>query len=107
MKGYPPEPIERGLRGILAELDPRHPLHSQLGRRRGHRPRPVPGHAAPFTSRRAPPPKLTSELGMPNIVTMDSLRQMMPEEARWPQGDVWGMHDFSLAARSAARRSAK
>jgi len=20
----------------------------------------------------------------------------MPEEARWPQGDVWGMHDFSL-----------
>ncbi len=33
---------------------------------------------------------------MPNIVTMDSLRLMMPEAARWPQGDVWGMHDFSL-----------
>ena len=21
---------------------------------------------------------------------------MMPEAAMWPQGDVWGIHDFSL-----------
>ena len=39
--------------------------------------------------------KLHSELGMPNIVTIDSLQQMMPEEAMWPQGNVWGMHDFT------------
>jgi hypothetical protein len=29
------------------------------------------------------------------VVTLDSLKQMMPEEARWPQGDVWGIHDFT------------
>jgi hypothetical protein len=29
------------------------------------------------------------------VVTFDSLKQMMPEEAMWPQGDVWGIHDFT------------
>ena len=33
--------------------------------------------------------------------------QMMPERSMWPQGDVWGMHDFTPArARRAAHRSA-
>jgi hypothetical protein len=41
-------------------------------------------------------PKLHSELGMPNIVTMDSLKQMMPPEDLWPPNDDWGMHDFTL-----------
>jgi hypothetical protein len=39
--------------------------------------------------------KLHSELGMANIVSMDSLRQMMPVEDQWPQGAVWGLHDFT------------
>jgi hypothetical protein len=37
-----------------------------------------------------------SELGMPDIPTFDSLRAMMPEEDRWPQDDVWALHDFVL-----------
>ncbi len=32
---------------------------------------------------------------MPNIVTLDSLKQMMPEADQWPQGEDWGMHDFT------------
>jgi hypothetical protein len=95
-EGYPPEPIERGLRGILAELEPAiHYIPSSADDV-------VTGHgpywAMPpsFYFKERATTKLSSELGMPNIVTMDSLRQMMPEEARWPQGDVWGMHDFSL-----------
>jgi hypothetical protein len=40
-------------------------------------------------------PKLHSELGMANIVSLDSLRQMMPEADQWPQGQVWGLHDFT------------
>jgi hypothetical protein len=32
---------------------------------------------------------------MPNIMTLDSIKQAMPEAALWPQGDVWGMHDFT------------
>jgi hypothetical protein len=40
-------------------------------------------------------PKLHSELGMANIVSLDSLRQMMPAADQWPQGAVWGLHDFT------------
>jgi hypothetical protein len=40
--------------------------------------------------------KLHSELGMPNIVTLDSLRAMMPEADLWPQGRMWGLHDFTM-----------
>ncbi len=39
--------------------------------------------------------KLHSELGAPNVPTLASIRQMIPEEALWPQGDVWGIHDFT------------
>jgi hypothetical protein len=35
---------------------------------------------------------------MPNIVTIDSLRQMMPESALWPRGLDWGLHDFNLTS---------
>jgi hypothetical protein len=40
--------------------------------------------------------KLHTELGMPAIPTLDSLRQMMPEDALWPPGLDWGLHDFNL-----------
>jgi hypothetical protein len=35
---------------------------------------------------------------MPNIVTYDSLRMMMPESSLWPQGLDWGLHDFNLTS---------
>lgn len=39
--------------------------------------------------------RLHSELGMPNVVTYESLRLMMPEDSTlWPQGRMWGIHDF-------------
>jgi hypothetical protein len=47
-----------------------------------------------FTERATP--KIHSEMGMPNIVTMASLRAMMPEDALWPLGRMYGLHDFSL-----------
>jgi hypothetical protein len=40
--------------------------------------------------------KLHSEMGMPNIPPVESVRAMMPESALWPQGLVWGLHDFCL-----------
>jgi hypothetical protein len=43
-------------------------------------------------------PKLHSELGMPNIPTLESLRLMMPAEALWPPGLEWGLHDFNLTS---------
>jgi hypothetical protein len=50
--------------------------------------------------------RLHSELGMANIVSLDSLRQMMPAADQWPQGPVWGLHDFTTrgAVRGGALR---
>ena len=95
-EGYPPKALDDGMKKTVAELHPG--LHY------------IPHSAAVVVSgggpyRAMPPkfyfqyratPKLHSELGMPNIVTLDSLRAMMPEKAMWPQGAVWGLHDFCL-----------
>jgi len=35
-----------------------------------------------------------SELGMPTVPPIESMRKMMPEEDLWPISDMWGMHDF-------------
>jgi len=40
--------------------------------------------------------KLHSEIGMPSIVSMQSLRRMLPDSSMWPMGDAWGLHDFCL-----------
>jgi hypothetical protein len=36
------------------------------------------------------------------VVTLDSLKQMMPEAGRWPLGDLWGMHDFTITGAQGA-----
>jgi hypothetical protein len=41
-------------------------------------------------------PKIHSEMGMPNIMTIDSLRAIMPEPSLWPIGRMYGIHDFAL-----------
>ncbi len=95
-EGDPPPAIEAGLMELTARLDPG--LHYIPGSSFG-----VVSGGGPYHARSAEfyfavraTPKLHSELGMPNIVTMDSLKQMMPEEDWWPQNDDWGMHDFTL-----------
>jgi hypothetical protein len=35
-----------------------------------------------------------TELGMPCVPPIESMRKMMPEEDLWPISDMWGMHDF-------------
>ena len=95
-EGYPPKPIDDGIREALASLHPGlHYISSSADDVvSGH----GPYQAMPvkfYFSDRAPS-KFHSEMGMPNIVTMDSLRLMMPESAMWPQGRVWGLHDFCL-----------
>ena len=94
-EGYPPKPLEEGIRKLLADLHPDvHYISSSADDVvSGH----GPYRAMPVKSYfdRAPA-KFHSEMGMPNIPTLDSLKLMMPEPAMWPQGDVWGIHDFSL-----------
>jgi Exo-beta-D-glucosaminidase Ig-fold domain/F5/8 type C domain/Glycosyl hydrolases family 2/Glycosyl hydrolases family 2, sugar binding domain/TAT (twin-arginine translocation) pathway signal sequence len=92
---FPPAPLDKGIRELLKELHP--DLHyigsSADGPVSGH----GPYHAldAPFYFQTADT-KLHSELGAPNIPTLDSVKAMMPESAMWPQGLDWGLHDFTL-----------
>ena len=95
-EGFPPAPLEEGIRRVLADLHPGiHYIPSSADLTvSGH----GPYRAMPlkfYFAERATT-KLHSELGMPNIVSIDSLRAFMPESAMWPQGRMWGLHDFSL-----------
>jgi hypothetical protein len=95
-EGYPPKPLDDGIRRLLAELHPGlHYISSSADDVvSGHGPyRAMP--VKHYFEQRATP-KFHSEMGMPNPVTFESLRQMMPEDAFWPQGAVWGLHDFCL-----------
>ena len=94
-EGNPPQPLNDGLRGQVDTLDRGIvyiPNSAQGGVSGGGPYRTVPPKQY-FQTRATT--KLHSELGMPNIPPLDSVKQMMPESAMWPQGDVWGIHDFT------------
>jgi hypothetical protein len=95
-EGDPPKPIDDGIRLILAELQPEihYISNSAFGVVSGGGPYSAQMPEYYFKNRATP--KLHSELGMPNIVTFDSLRLMMPESSLWPRGLDWGIHDFNL-----------
>jgi beta-galactosidase/beta-glucuronidase len=95
-EGNPPQPLDDGLKEILARLHPgmRYFSSSSFGVVSGGGPYEAKPVKYYFEERATP--KLHSEVGMPNIVTLDSLKQMMPEQDLWPQSDDWGMHDFTL-----------
>jgi Exo-beta-D-glucosaminidase Ig-fold domain/Glycosyl hydrolase 2 galactose-binding domain-like/NedA-like, galactose-binding domain/Glycosyl hydrolases family 2 len=105
-EGDPPPTLERGIRSILADLDAdiHYIPHSANGPVSGGGP--YWAEAPRFYFEQRATPKLHSELGMPNIVNFESLQQMMPKAALWPQGLDWGLHDFNLdgAQRLAAFR---
>ena len=95
-EGYPPAVIDSSLRKLLSQLDPG--VHY------------IPNSAADVVSGggtyRAMPvkfyfeeratPKLHSEIGMPNMVSYESLKRMLPDSALWPINRLWGIHDFNL-----------
>ena len=94
-EGFPPPPLESGLRQILDDLHPlMHYIPSSADKVvSGHGP--YWANPAPFYFKVADK-QLHSEIGAPNIPPIESVRQMMPEKALWPQALDWGMHDFCL-----------
>jgi len=101
-EGYPPEALEKGLRATLAELHPgiQYIPSSADDVVSGH----GPYHALPPVEYfRIADEKLHSEMGMPNIPPVESVRLMMPERSMWPQGLDWGLHDFSLNGAQGAK----
>ncbi|MGA8940757.1 MAG: hypothetical protein WB439_16460, partial [Acidobacteriaceae bacterium] len=94
-EGYPPKGLEKGLRAALKELHPgiQYIPSSADDVVSGH----GPYHALPLVEYfELADTKLHSEIGMPNIPPLESVRLMMPERAVWPQGLDWGLHDFCL-----------
>ena len=94
-EGFPPAPLEKGLRSLLSELHPQlHYIPSSADATvSGHGPYralPVPSYF------RTADVKLHSEIGAPTIPPIESVRLMMPEKDIWPQGLDWGLHDFGL-----------
>ncbi|MGA8089898.1 MAG: discoidin domain-containing protein [Terracidiphilus sp.] len=94
-EGFPPPPLEQGIRKILGDLHPGlHYIPSSADEV-------VSGHG-PYWANPAgfyfavADKKLHSEIGAPNIPPLDSVRMMMPKDALWPQALDWGLHDFCL-----------
>ena len=101
-EGFPPPPLEKGIRSLLAEL---HPDLHYIGSSADNV---VSGHGPynalpPSLYFRVADSKLHSEIGMPNIPPIESVRVMMPESAIWPQGLEWGLHDFSMEGAQGGR----
>ena len=93
-EGFPPKPLDDGLRKLIAELHPG--LHyipnsaeEVVGGGGPYMLMPLnyyPVHAA-FD-------KLHSEIGIPNIPSIESVRRMLSPNALWPPGLEWGLHDL-------------
>ena len=92
-EGLPPQTIDDGLRELVATIEPgSHYISSSAdGPVSGHGPYRVEPLRYYFEHA---PTKLHSEMGSPNVVEMDDLRQIMPESAMWPQGYQWPLHDY-------------
>jgi hypothetical protein len=95
-EGYPPKPLDDALRRLVGEEHPDVTFISSSADDvvSGHGPYRAMPSAYYFKERATQ--KIHSEMGMPNVPTFDSVRQMMPESEMWPHGRVWGLHDFSL-----------
>jgi len=92
-EGFPPQPIDEGLRSLVATLRPgSHYISSSAdGPVSGHGPYRVEPLRYYFEHA---PVKLHSEMGSPNVVEVEDLRRTMPEAAMWPQAYQWPLHDY-------------
>jgi hypothetical protein len=95
-EGPPPPKIEAGIRAALGALhrDVYYIPNSASGLVSGHGPYWAERPRYYFEQRATT--RLHSEMGMPDVVTMDSLQQMMPASELWPPALTWGLHDFNL-----------
>ncbi len=94
-EGDPPASLDKALReDVVARLHPGmlYISNSADGIVSGHGPYKAMPTAYYFGDQSG---KLHSERGLPNVVTWESLQRMMGPQDRWPQGEMWGKHDFT------------
>jgi len=95
-EGFPPEQIDQALRRIIREDHPDiHYISSSADDVvSGHGPyRMLP--AKEYFTLKTGNDKFHSERGMPNVLTYESMLRTFSPEGLWPQGDQWGMHDYT------------
>ena len=93
-EGFPPKPLDDAIQSTLADSHPGiHYIPSSADD--------VVGGGGPYMAMpltfyptMAAYPKLHSEMGMPNIPSIESVRGMLSKNGLWPQGLEWGLHDF-------------
>ena len=103
-EGNPPAALDAGLAALVERLHPglHYIPHSADGPVSGNGPYRALPPAEYFALERGAD-RFHSERGMPNVPVRESLERMLGPDHRWPQDDVWGMHDFALeSAQSAA-----
>jgi hypothetical protein len=93
-EGNPPDVIDTALRAMIHEIHPgiHYISNSAFGVVSGggpYRALPVRDYFLLYGFN-----KLHSERGMPNVMTYESLKQMLPDSALWPQNSQWGLHDY-------------
>ena len=95
-EGYPPETLDKALRSdVVAALHPGMLYISSSADDvvSGHGPYKAMPTSWYFEHQSG---KLHSERGLPNVTTWESLQRMMPSaQDQWPQGEMWGKHDFT------------
>ena len=96
-EGNPPPVIETALTSDLPELHPgiKYIPNSAFGTVSGGGPYGLNPLKSYFQNNRALT-TLHSEMGMPDVVTYESFREMMPVTDIWPESADWGLHDFTL-----------
>lgn len=95
-EGFPPEQIDKALRRIVKEDhgDIHYISSSADDVVSGHGPyRMLP--AKEYFTLKVGNDKFHSERGMPNVLTYESMLRTFSPEGIWPQGDQWGMHDYT------------
>lgn len=93
-EGNPPPSLNQDLASLVGSDHPGmiYFPHSAEGAVSGYGPYGAMPAAFYFKNRATEKPH--SELGMANIVSKESLDRMMPADAQWPVGRMWGIHDF-------------
>ena len=92
-EGFPPQPVDDGLRAMTAEFEPgSHYISSSAdGPVSGHGPYRVQPLKQYFIKT---PTKMHSEIGAPNVPEMEIMEHTLSQDAMWPIGPQWRVHDF-------------
>jgi len=103
-EGYPPATLNAALEKLTHELDGTRIYipHSAADGVSGFGPYGVQNPRWYFSDRSMKDQKIHSEIGMPNLPSVETMRAMLPPSKLFPVNNMWGIHDF-CAAPSAMR----